>query len=109
MAITLIRGYHACVSYTDRQIGRVLAALERLDLAKETVVVLWGDHGWQLGEHGFWCKHTNFEVASRTPLLVAAPGFTGGRLAACGQWRRFRGRRLRTVRPRLGRSTCRCG
>ena len=45
------------------------------------MIVLWGDHGWKLGEYGSWCKHTNFEVASRTPLLVAAPGVEGGRVS----------------------------
>jgi len=74
MARELIRGYHACVSLVDAQVGRVMEELERLGLAENTVVVLWGDHGWQLGEHAMWCKHTNFEVAVRTPLLIAAPG-----------------------------------
>jgi arylsulfatase A-like enzyme len=53
--------------------------LEQLGVADNTIIVLWGDHGWQLGEHGFWCKHTNFEVAVRAPLLIAAPGIAGGR------------------------------
>jgi arylsulfatase A-like enzyme len=77
----LIRGYHASVSFVDVQIGRLLDALEQLGVADNTIIVLWGDHGWQLGEHGFWCKHTNFEVASRAPLLIAAPGITGGRVS----------------------------
>ena len=72
-ACELIHGYYATVSYVDAQIGRVLAELDRLGLRERTVVVLWGDHGWQLGEHGLWCKHTNFEVATRTPLIVSAP------------------------------------
>lgn len=75
----LIRGYYACVSFIDAQLGRLLDALEELGVADNTVIVLWGDHGFQLGEHGFWCKHTNFEVASRAPLLIAAPGIEGGR------------------------------
>jgi arylsulfatase A-like enzyme len=78
MALTLIRGYHACVSYTDRQIGRVLDALERLGLADETIVVLWGDHGWNLGEHTLWCKHCNFDTALRVPLILKVPGFPAG-------------------------------
>lgn len=76
----LIRGYHACVGLVDAQVGRLLDELERLELVDETIIILWGDHGWQLGEHGFWCKHTNFEVATRTPLLLAAPGAEGGQV-----------------------------
>ena len=78
-ARTLIRGYKACVSYTDAQIGRVLAELDRLGLAGRTVVVLWGDHGWHLGDHGQWCKHTNFESATRAPLILASPRIDGGK------------------------------
>jgi len=70
----LIRGYRASTSYTDAQIGRVLAELDALGLRDNTIVVLWGDHGWHLGEHGMWCKHTNFEVATRSPLIISAPG-----------------------------------
>ena len=70
----LIHGYHACVSYTDAQIGKVLDELKRLGLDKNTVVVLWGDHGWKLGEYGQWAKHTNFEIDTRVPLIVSAPG-----------------------------------
>lgn len=79
-ARNLIRGYHACVSFIDAQVGRLLDELDRLGIADDTIIVLWGDHGWQLGEHGFWCKHTNFEVATRTPLLVVAPGMPGERV-----------------------------
>ena len=78
MAKTLIRGYYACVSYTDAQIGRLLQALDELDLRKNTIVILWGDHGWQLGEHTLWCKHSNFDVAMRVPMIISAPGFKGG-------------------------------
>jgi iduronate 2-sulfatase len=70
----LLRGYYAATSYTDAQIGRVLAELERLGLRDNTIVVLWGDHGWQLGEHGIWNKHTNFETSTRSLLVVSAPG-----------------------------------
>ncbi|MBN1422232.1 MAG: sulfatase [Planctomycetes bacterium] len=74
LARELIHGYLACVSYTDAQIGRVLDELDRLGLRDETVVVLWGDHGWKLGEHGMWCKHTNYELDANAPIICAAPG-----------------------------------
>lgn len=76
-ARTLRHGYHACISYIDAQVGRLLDALEREGLSDHTVVILWGDHGWQLGDHGLWHKHTNFERAVRAPLIVSAPGFAG--------------------------------
>ena len=69
----LRHGYYACISYTDAQIGRVLDALEKEGLADNTIIVLWGDHGWQLGDHGLWHKHTNFEFAARAPLLISVP------------------------------------
>jgi len=72
--LEMIHGYRACVSYTDAQIGRVLARLKELGLDKNTIVVLWGDHGWHLGDHGMFCKHTNYEQAVRAPLIFAAPG-----------------------------------
>ena len=70
----LIRGYRASVSYVDAQIGRVIEALDRTGLRERTVIVLWGDHGYHLGDHGLWNKHTNFEAATRSPLIVSAPG-----------------------------------
>ena len=70
----LRHGYYAATSYMDAQVGLVLDALEKEGLAGNTVIVLWGDHGWQLGEHGLWHKHTNFELAARAPLLISAPG-----------------------------------
>ncbi|MBA3483052.1 MAG: sulfatase [Pirellulales bacterium] len=73
---TLIHGYYAAMSYMDAQVGRVLAALDETGLAKNTIIVFWGDHGWHLGDHGMWCKHSNYEQAARIPLLVAAPGVT---------------------------------
>lgn len=78
MAIELIHGYYASVSYIDAQIGLVLDELERLDLAGNTIVVLWGDHGWNLGDHKLWCKHVTFETALRTPLILKVPGKTKG-------------------------------
>lgn len=74
LARQLIHGYYACVSYIDAQIGRLLDELDRLNLRNNTVVILWGDHGWKLGEHGGWCKHTDFELDTRVPLLISAPG-----------------------------------
>ncbi len=70
----LVRGYYAAISYVDAQIGRVLAELERLGLSDNTIVVVWGDHGYHLGEHGVWTKMTNFELATRSPLIVSHPG-----------------------------------
>lgn len=71
----LIHGYYASVSYMDAQIGLLMDALKANGLDKNTIVVLWGDHGWHLGDHGMWCKHTNFEQATRSPLIITAPGF----------------------------------
>lgn len=66
-------GYRACVRYVDRQVGKVLAAIEELDLDKETIVVIWGDHGWHLGEQQVWGKHTPWERAVHSPLIIKAP------------------------------------
>jgi arylsulfatase A-like enzyme len=70
----LIRGYFACVSYIDSLIGQLVGELDRLGLGQNTIIVLWGDHGWHLGEHAQWGKHTNFEVGTRVPLLFSFPG-----------------------------------
>ena len=70
----LIHGYYAATSYADAQIGKVLDALEANGLDKNTIIVLWGDHGWHLGDHGIWGKWTNFECALRSPLIVRVPG-----------------------------------
>ena len=74
MALKLIRGYRACVSFMDAQLGRVLAELDRLGLRENTLIVLWGDHGYHLGENGLFTKMTNFEQGTRVPLLVSNPG-----------------------------------
>lgn len=70
----IIHGYYASVSYVDAQIGKVLKKLKASGLDKNTIVILWGDHGWHLGDHGLWCKHTNFEQATHSPLIISAPG-----------------------------------
>jgi iduronate 2-sulfatase len=75
MARHLIHGYYAATSYLDAQVGRVLDALEKEGLADKTIVILWGDHGWNLGEHGLWCKHSNYETSTRVPLLIRVPGY----------------------------------
>jgi arylsulfatase A-like enzyme len=73
----LIHGYYACVSFVDAQLGRLMDALEAEGLAENTIVVVWGDHGWHLGDHGQWCKHTNFERATRVPLIIKVPWMPG--------------------------------
>lgn len=81
-ALELIHGYYAAVSYMDAQLGKVLDELDRLGLAENTIVVVWGDHGWKLGEYGLWCKHTNFELDARVPLIVRAPARPAGTVSA---------------------------
>jgi len=73
---TLIHGYYAALSYMDAQLGMVLDELERLKLTDDTIIVLWGDHGYHFGDLGCWTKHTNYEQANRIPILVVAPGVT---------------------------------
>ena len=73
-ALKLIRGYRACVSYADAQVGKILNELKRLGLDKNTIVVLVGDHGWSLGDHDQWCKHSNFNIVNNAPLIVRIPG-----------------------------------
>lgn len=74
----LRHGYYAAASYVDAQIGKVLDALRTEGLDQNTIVVLWGDHGYHVGDHGTWCKHTNFEEAVRVPLIIRAPGYPAG-------------------------------
>jgi iduronate 2-sulfatase len=73
-----LHGYYACVSYVDAQIGKVMKTLDDLDLRKNTIIVLWGDHGWHLGEHNFWGKHNVMHLSTRSPLIVSVPGFKFG-------------------------------
>lgn len=75
-------GYLACVSYTDKLVGDVLAELDRLGLSDNTIIVIWGDHGWHLGEHKFWGKHNTMHLATRVPLIIKVPGTKPGTTSA---------------------------
>ncbi|MDE2681583.1 MAG: sulfatase [Verrucomicrobiota bacterium] len=73
-----LQAYYATISFVDAQVGRLMTALERLGLADNTIVVLWSDHGYHLGEHnGIWQKRTLFEQSARTPLIIRAPNAKG--------------------------------
>jgi len=84
LARQLKHGYYAAISYMDAQLGLVLDELDRLDLAKNTIVVLWGDHGWKLGEHDAWCKHSNAENDTNGALLLSVPGMKHAGAKASG-------------------------
>ena len=81
----LMHGYYACVSYVDAQIGRLLDALEEEGLADNTIVVLWSDHGWKLGEYRGWGKMTNYEIDARVPLMIRAPGMNTEAMPTAGK------------------------
>lgn len=70
----LVHGYMASVSYVDAQLGKILDAIEKNNLSKNTIIILWGDHGYHLGDHAMWNKHSNFEQATRIPFMFAGPG-----------------------------------
>ena len=72
----LRRAYYSCISYTDAQIGKVIEELKAQRFDDNTIIVLWGDHGWQLGEHNEWEKYTNFEDAVHVPFILHVPGIT---------------------------------
>jgi len=78
-AVKMIHGYYACVSFIDAQVGRLIGRLKELGLYENTIIVLWGDHGWKLGDYGDWCKHTNYELDTRIPLIVRVPGKAVGK------------------------------
>ncbi|KAK6172185.1 hypothetical protein SNE40_015903 [Patella caerulea] len=78
VVMNLRRAYYSSISYIDNEVGRVLQELKMLGLEDNTIVSFLGDHGWQLGEHGEWCKHTNFEDALHAPMMIRVPGITDG-------------------------------
>ena len=69
----LIHGYYACVSYIDDEIGKLIKHLKKLEIYDNSIIVLWGDHGWQLGEHNLWAKHCNYQTSLKVPLLIKYP------------------------------------
>ena len=73
-AMDVRKHYAACVTYADAQVGRLLNQLEKSSVSQNTIVILWGDHGWHLGEHSIWGKHALFEESLRSPLIVSYPG-----------------------------------
>jgi iduronate 2-sulfatase len=77
LAIELIRGYYACVSFTDDMIGLIFEAMDEEGFWENTIVVLTSDHGYQLGDHGVWCKHSLYDTSLRSPLIVSVPGMKG--------------------------------
>jgi len=74
----LIHGYYAATSYIDAQIGKIKDKLKQKGLDKNTIIVIWGDHGWHLGDHSLWNKHSNFEQATRSPLIIYDPRINKG-------------------------------
>ena len=78
LARTLLHGYYACVSYADAQVGLMLEALEEAGVRDNTIIIVWGDHGWHLGDMGIWGKATNYEIATRVPLIIWTPDMTTG-------------------------------
>ena len=74
----LRRAYYASITYADSLLGDILDVLDEVGVADNTIISFWGDHGWQLGEHAEWCKHTNFEIATHATMMVRVPGLTDG-------------------------------
>ncbi|MDF1744504.1 MAG: sulfatase [Gimesia sp.] len=79
LQLNLLHAYAACVSYVDTQIGKLLDGLEKTNRSSNTIIVLCSDHGWHLGEQSAWSKMTNFEIATRVPLIIVAPGIKSSR------------------------------
>ena len=79
---SLVHGYYATVTYVDRLVGHVIGELKSLEMYDETIIVFNSDHGYQLGEHGTWCKHSLFETSLRIPLFIKAPGIAPSRVPA---------------------------
>ncbi|WP_442507460.1 sulfatase [Novipirellula sp. SH528] len=73
LARTLKHAYLACVSYVDAQVGRMIAALDEAGVRDNTIIILWSDHGYHLGDMGMWCKATNYELATRVPMMIWTP------------------------------------
>ena len=67
----MLHGYYACVSYIDAQIGRLIATLKQEGIYENTIIVLWSDHGWKLGEHNSWAKQSNFEIDTRVSFIIS--------------------------------------
>jgi len=82
----LIHGYLAAATYIDAQVGMIMKRLESLGLRENTIVVVWGDHGWHLGDHGIWGKSTNFEQATRAPMIISVPGYTPGQISVATEF-----------------------
>lgn len=78
LAITLKHAYLACVSYVDAQIGKMISALEAAGVRDNTIIIVWSDHGWHLGDMGIWGKATNYEIATRVPLMIWTPDMPKG-------------------------------
>ena len=73
-ARTLKQGYYASVTYVDAQFGKIIQHLKDLDIYDNTIIILWGDHGWKLGEHNSWCKQSNYNIDIHVPMMVHKPG-----------------------------------
>jgi iduronate 2-sulfatase len=78
LAVTLKHAYLACVSYVDAQIGKMIAALEEAGVRDNTIIIIWSDHGWHLGDMGIWGKATNYEIATRVPMMIWTPDMPKG-------------------------------